>query len=278
MAVEINKYGGLVPDLKKDFVDITKIANIKDKNLNAVTSTFRINSPVIINEGANSIGDCNSIPANCNIADGFSVTADHTISTNEKYTDCVAKLMTEEEKLQEMNSVAKSWSLKEATYIFKELKTQMGTNDLTSEVTDEMNIRDEILLINKKLVDNGYSPSDIVIAINTDVYYELTSLDMNCCDFNIQNSVTGSIISNKLGVNLVYVPNAVLGDGIRVMGYIKEYALFKVFCKEEVKMRDIQDVDYADTIMQIIGKETVKISLYDAENSGYYITEVVPAP
>lgn len=273
MAFQTCEIGGLINDIKGELYDMSLFANVKDRNTNAKTSNFKINTKGKINKGSvNVSGKCNGIPVNCHDWDQFDLTADEQISVNEVFPNCL-EAISQTDYVDTANQIAEDWSAAELTFFNSKIQPQF--TDLTSEMNDDANIaangvKAEIIYMVKKLTDLGYQRKDITVVANSASLYDEIVEELGCCDGAIDEKAPFTRVQNKLGLqNILIVDDLDVISGnfdeedltpettVRMMAYVKEYNLFKTFCENQPTLRNIQDVNIEGDVSQVIGKEWI---------------------
>lgn len=294
MAFDSLKYNGIFNELKKDYVNLSALFNTRDKNTNEKTSRFLVPQGAKINVGT-AWGVCNKIPVTCNDVSQFDVIATEPLSVNEIMDDCLAAIEPRVVNAT-FDITAREWANTEVKYAYSITKT--AYTDKTADYAADINIvnvKQEIIQAVKDLSTLGYKPADMVVAVGTDVYYDLMVMDILCCDINVMTADSMSVLNNKLGVGaLVYVPTDILSgniDGdvltpaetVRFTVYIKDYAMIKTTCEVSPFIRDVLDKEYIGksatngAIAQISGKELIGLGIYDNTSGIVVFDEEAPA-
>lgn len=280
MAFNSTQYSGVFPDLKADYINLPLLFNTMDKDSLAKTSNFMVAVGGKINVGGSAIGTCNKIPVNCNSAGQFDVTATEPLSVNDLFDDCIVKL-DNSIVARTFDVTARAWVETEATYGYSNMA--LAGDDITTAIAGDttiINARQEIIYGIKQLADQGYATADMVVAVNTNMYFALADLEIGCCNVNIQDQQTGSALVNKFGVRaVVHVPTNILSgnltggaltpaETVRFAVYIHDYALLKTQCEVTPFIRDVNSPDYVGTmaggqVAMISGKENIGFGLFD---------------
>lgn len=274
-------YGGLIPDLKADYVNMDLLFNTRRKTSNQTTN-FRVSlAGGRVRTGAEAgTGYCGGIPVNCAEFEGFSITADEPVEVNEIYSDCLEDF-TQGDMNSELNIIAKDWAIAEATGSYATMLAA-GINDVTAEAAAETSAYDKVFTVVESLVENSWALEDIIVVVNDTIYMQLAKEDITCCDYNIATSEIGAKAVNKLGVKaLVHLPTNIISGGVPaddtekvdVLAYVRDLAMFTTFCEDMPEVRSITDIEYKGTVSQIIGSEFYGFGIAEVTAASVAYTE-----
>lgn len=279
-------YGGLIPDLKKAYVNMDLLFNTRIRGAANKLVNFRVSlSSGSIKTGSEAnTGVCGGIPITCTSYDGFPVTMTYPMEVNNIYDECLEDF-TSGDLNQELNIVSKEWAEEEAMFAYNEMLSG-SILDATAEAVAAADAYDKIIETLNVLVDEGWALADIIVVVSDKIYMQLGKLDIECCDWNIATSEIGSKLVNKFGVKaLVHLPTRVISGGepatasetVDVLAYVRELAMFGTYCEKTPRVREVTDLNYVDPVSQIIGKELAGFGLADVSAAAVAYSELPAA-
>ena len=279
MAYSGQSFEGVIGQAKKDFVNIDLLFNTKRKRPER-TSSFLITAKPVINKGAGAIGECGAIPTTCHDGNQYELTATYPLSTNQTFEQCTAHLYNAY-ILKVADSTAQQWAIDEATYGYSKILPIF--EDVTALALLALNAKQRIIQSIKTVQTNGFLPSDLIVCVSTETYFELMELDIECCDIGVQTAQTGQILGNKLGVKrIIHVPTAILSAGLNVddattidhLVYIQDYAPFITYCDSGIVVKDVNTENHATSISHLIGREYIEAGYLNDEIAGVPKTSI----
>lgn len=274
-------YGGMIPELKKDYVNMDVLFNTRRKNKNQ-TTTFRTSlAGGRIRTGAEAgTGYCGGIPVHCAEFDSFSVIADKPMEVNEVYPKCLEEFVASDVN-SELNIIAKEWAETEAADAYKEMLAA-GIFDVTADALATTTAADKVTVAIEKLLEEGWALQDILVVVNDSMYMALGREDITCCDRAVQTAEIGSALVNKFGIKgLIHMPTNIISGGVpadntekvEVLAYVRDLAMFHTFCENTPELRSVTDLEYTGQVTQIIGSEFYGFGIADITSAAVSYAE-----
>lgn len=247
MAYNLNEFGGIVDLASGERYDINNLFNTNDNAPDSKTSTFVIPQNVVVK--TTDYSGCNSTQPDCLELDGVEVTADSPLYVNAKIPTCA-------DKYNQIAPVLSQGLVETVATEMADKSISTALSKLYNDATDKegleitMNTLSTPLetvgsIINTLMAHGAKRPSDIVLLMTPQIYQNIQLSSIYGRNGNVLSTLTDTMdyVKNTFGVGEVYVIDAeVLNDGTttgdikQVVGYVKEYALYKPFCETTTQL------------------------------------------